>query len=80
MARSPRHQSIPKPKDHLSIAGQGPASQQKRRAHVRFGSFSSDRHSPDARAMSASRQKRRSECLPRYARLYCRTRSQRRYL
>ena len=43
------------PKDlGSSIAGRGRASQQKRPAHVRFGSFSSDRHAPDARGMSAS--------------------------
>src|SRR5262245_60694881 len=38
-------------------------------AYDRSGSFSSDRHAPDARGMSASLQKLTSERLPRYVRL-----------
>ena len=47
------HRADPRAKDHGSIAGQGRASQQKRPAHVRFGSIATDRHAGAARGMSA---------------------------
>src|SRR5262249_17141160 len=41
-----------------SIAGQGPASQQKLPTRVHFWSFSSDRHASDVRGISALHRKR----------------------
>src|SRR5262249_22302441 len=54
----------------IKYSRSGPCIAAKGATHVRFGSFSSNRHAPDALDMSASLQKRTSERLPGYVRLH----------